>query len=88
MEKVSSKKIPYHNVGRRAGDLASCVAKNRRAGDELGWQPERSLDVCAKDLYNYLVLNGMMKGQSRKSNAERMVHHSNNGLQMSSGING
>jgi UDP-glucose 4-epimerase len=60
MEKISGKKIAYRLVGRREGDLPSCVAKNTRASKELGWTTTRSLDDAAKDLYNYLVLNNLM----------------------------
>jgi UDP-glucose 4-epimerase len=64
MEDASKRTIPFQKVGRRAGDLPSCVAKNTRAGVELGWRPERSLEKCASDLCNYLALNGMMDGPS------------------------
>jgi len=64
MEKVSGLTIPYRLVGRRAGDIPSCVAKNTRAQQELGWKPERSLEVCATDLHHYLVVNGHLKARS------------------------
>jgi len=60
MEKVSGKKIAYRLVGRREGDLPSCVARNTRASKELGWTTTRSLDDAAKDLYNYLTLNNLL----------------------------
>jgi UDP-glucose 4-epimerase len=67
IEKVSQKPIPHQKVDRRAGDLPSCVAKNTRAQQELGWRPERSLDVCARDIHHYLILNGMIPGSSSNS---------------------
>jgi UDP-glucose 4-epimerase len=67
MEQASGQKIPYRKVARRPGDLPSCVAKNTRAGEELGWKPERSLETCSKNLYHYLVLNGFIGGSSSTS---------------------
>jgi len=40
--------IPYEIVGRRAGDVAECVADPRRAAGLLGWSATRGLDeMCA-----------------------------------------
>ena len=40
--------IPYEIVGRRAGDVAECVADPRRAAELFGWRATRGLDeMCA-----------------------------------------
>jgi UDP-glucose 4-epimerase len=41
-------------VGRRAGDVGSCVASAERAAVELGWTTEKSLRDACEDLWAYL----------------------------------
>ena len=44
----SARPIPYEIVGRRAGDVAECVADPRRAAELFGWRATRGLDeMCA-----------------------------------------
>jgi UDP-glucose 4-epimerase len=54
MESVSGREIPRRVVGRRAGDVGSCVASADRAAVELGWTTEKSLRDACQDLWNYL----------------------------------
>ncbi|KAJ5908943.1 hypothetical protein N7495_001625 [Penicillium taxi] len=54
MESVSQRPIPCKLVGRRPGDVGSCVAIADRAGFELGWKTEKSLRDACQDLWNYL----------------------------------
>ncbi|KAH0537522.1 hypothetical protein FGG08_005697 [Glutinoglossum americanum] len=60
MECASRKKISYRTIGRRPGDLSSCVAKTQRAEEELSWTIERPLKTCSKDICNFLVVNGLV----------------------------
>jgi UDP-glucose 4-epimerase len=57
MEDVAQKPIPRKMVGRRPGDVGSCVAMADRAAVELGWKTERSLKVACQDICNYLRVN-------------------------------
>lgn len=57
-EKASSRKVPAVMAPRRAGDVGSCVAATQRAETELGWKTEKSVDDCARDLWNALQLQG------------------------------
>ncbi|RHZ70745.1 hypothetical protein CDV55_108205 [Aspergillus turcosus] len=54
MEGVSGRVIPRRVVGRRAGDVGSCVASADRAAVELGWTTEKSLRDACQDLWSYL----------------------------------
>lgn len=42
VERVTGRKVPRREVGRRAGDPPSLVADARRAGEVLGWRPRMS----------------------------------------------
>lgn len=57
MEAVSQRPIPRKLVGRRPGDVGSCVAMADRAAFELGWRTKRSLKVACQDICNYLRVN-------------------------------
>lgn len=57
-EKASAKKVPARMAPRRAGDVGACVAATNRAETELGWRTEKSVDECARDLWNALKLDG------------------------------
>jgi UDP-glucose 4-epimerase len=54
VESVSSSTIPLRKVGRRDGDVGSCVAMPKRAEIELNWKAERTLETSCKDICNYL----------------------------------
>ncbi|KAL2832336.1 hypothetical protein BJY01DRAFT_101473 [Aspergillus pseudoustus] len=56
LEEVTQRGIPTRAVGRRDGDVGSCVAMADRAVVELGWKTERSLRDACVDLWNYLSL--------------------------------
>ncbi|KAN0074054.1 hypothetical protein V8E54_007991 [Elaphomyces granulatus] len=59
MEKVSGKPIARKAVGRRAGDVGSCVAVAARSNDELQWATEKTLtDACA-DICNFLRVSAV-----------------------------
>lgn len=53
LEKASMTKIPVQEVGRRPGDVGSCVAGVDRATNELQWRAEKTLDECARDIWNF-----------------------------------
>ena len=57
MESVGQKPIPRKTVGRRPGDVGSCVAVADRAAAELGWKTEKSLKDACQDICNYLRVN-------------------------------
>jgi UDP-glucose 4-epimerase len=46
VQRVAGRKVPYHVVARRPGDVAVLVASSERAQRELGWQP-RLADIDA-----------------------------------------
>jgi UDP-glucose 4-epimerase len=54
MEKASRKHIPLQPMGRRAGDVASCVAEPLKAWIELGWKTEKTLRDCCEDMCHFL----------------------------------
>jgi len=53
-EAAASRKIPVVQVGRRPGDVGSCVAGTERVNVELGWKTEKTLDECARDTWNFI----------------------------------
>lgn len=55
IERASSRTVPINEVGRRPGDVGSCVAGIGRASDELGWVSVKSLDDCTTDVWNFTV---------------------------------
>lgn len=57
MESVAQRPIPRRTVGRRAGDVGSCVAVVDRAAIELGWRTEKSLRDACQDICNFLAMN-------------------------------
>lgn len=54
MEQVSGKRIPRKAVGRRDGDVGSCVAMAGRSERELGWRTEKSLRDACVDICHFL----------------------------------
>ncbi len=54
METVSQKEIKRVKVGRRAGDVGSCVARAGRSQEELGWKTEKTLRDACVDIVNFL----------------------------------
>jgi UDP-glucose 4-epimerase len=54
LESVTHLPIPVRTVGRRNGDVGSCVAVPSRAGSELGWKTEKSLRDACEDIWHYL----------------------------------
>ena len=57
MEEVAQLPIPRRLVGRRAGDVGSCVAVTGRAERELGWRTELSLRDACRDICTFLKVN-------------------------------
>jgi UDP-glucose-4-epimerase GalE len=54
VERVTGRKVPRGEVGRRAGDPPSLVADARRAGAVLGWRPRMSdLDSIVRTAWNW-----------------------------------
>jgi UDP-glucose 4-epimerase len=54
MEGVSQKPIARRAVGRRAGDVGSCVAMAGRSEEELSWKTEKTLTDACVDICNFL----------------------------------
>ena len=51
--RAAGRPIPYEIVGRRAGDVAECVADARRAAALFGWRATRGLDEMCVDHWAY-----------------------------------
>ena len=49
--RVTGQEIPAHEEPRRPGDPAALVAASDRIRDELGWQPEKSLEDMVADAW-------------------------------------
>lgn len=58
MERESNKAVAKKAVGRRAGDVGSCVAVASRSEEELGWKTEKSLDDACRDICHFLEVSG------------------------------
>ncbi len=58
MEQVCGRKIPTQVVGKREGDVGMCVAKARRAEEELGGRTEKSLEAWCRDIWRFLERAG------------------------------
>ncbi|KAK5087268.1 hypothetical protein LTR70_007020 [Exophiala xenobiotica] len=56
MESVAKVPISKKMVGRRAGDVGSCVAVADRAARELNWKTEKTLKDACTDICNFLAL--------------------------------
>lgn len=52
VEKATGKTIPYEVTGRRAGDIAECVADPTKANNELGWRTTRTIGQASVDAWN------------------------------------
>ncbi len=51
--KVTGKAIPAVTEPRRAGDPSILIASNHKAGEVLGWRPERGLEEIITDAWNW-----------------------------------
>ena len=49
--------VAFEFVPRRAGDVATSFADNRRAVAELGWQPQYGLEDMLADSWNWQKQN-------------------------------
>ncbi|CNH16967.1 UDP-glucose 4-epimerase GalE [Yersinia pekkanenii] len=56
-ERISGKKVPYHIVARRSGDIAECWASAELALKELDWKAKRSLTDMLTDAWNWQQSN-------------------------------
>ena len=52
-EKVTEKEISVEIKPRREGDPATLIADNKKAKEDLGWSPERSLEESILTAYNW-----------------------------------
>ncbi len=64
METVSQRPIPTKAVGRREGDVGSCVAMAGRGQAELKWKTEKTLRDACKDIVNFLRVREEEEEQS------------------------
>ena len=73
IQKASGQTIPVVEVGRRDGDVGTCVASTTRAASELQWKTQKTLDDCATDVWNFTTKfrQGIPKTQSA---AKRYIH--------------
>jgi UDP-glucose 4-epimerase len=69
MESVSQKPIRRRAVGRRAGDVGSCVAMAGRSEDELKWKTEKTLRDACVDICNFL----RVRSEEELSEVERQA---------------
>lgn len=60
-EMATGSLLPARRIGRRDGDVGSCVAATSRAEQELGWKTELSIDEAAEDAWRALRLGGLAK---------------------------
>lgn len=56
-ERASGRPVPYHVVGRRAGDLPASWADPTRANEELGWVATRTVDDMCADTWRWQSQN-------------------------------
>lgn len=56
-EKAAGKEIPYEVVPRRPGDIAACFADASKAGSELGWKTEKTLEQACTDAWHWQTKN-------------------------------
>jgi UDP-glucose 4-epimerase len=52
-EKVSGRKIPFHIVERRSGDIGICYANPSKAKEELGWIALRGIEEMCEDSWRW-----------------------------------
>lgn len=52
VEQATGKPIPYVVTGRRAGDIAECVADPSKANEVLGWRTTRTIEQASVDAWN------------------------------------
>ncbi len=55
--KVNNVTVPYKIVGRRDGDLPVVYCDNKRAIDELGWKPEKTITDICQDAWRFQLMN-------------------------------
>lgn len=53
IERVTGKRVPATEDGRRAGDSPALVADNALARRELGWTPTRGIEQCIADAWKW-----------------------------------
>ncbi|KAK5069126.1 hypothetical protein LTS08_008632 [Lithohypha guttulata] len=57
MAAVSNTSIPYKVVGRRPGDVGSCVAEAGKANKQLCWQAQKSLKDACTDISHQIFFS-------------------------------
>jgi UDP-glucose 4-epimerase len=66
MESASMKKIPLTTVDRREGDVGICVAMPTKAEMELGWKAEKTIQMCCRDIVNFLAMSKKIDEETRQ----------------------
>jgi UDP-glucose 4-epimerase len=64
-EKASGRKIPYHIVGRRPGDIGVCYADPAKASNELGWIAKRGIEEMCEDAWQWQLNNPHGYGEKK-----------------------
>jgi UDP-glucose 4-epimerase len=77
LQKASGKEIPYEEVGRRAGDIGSCVAGVDRSTEELRWKTSKSLEDAARDVWNFTVLSKQKEEALKPSKQQKAAWDQN-----------
>lgn len=74
METISGTEVKSRKVGRREGDVGSCVAMAGRSERELRWRTEKGLWDACRDTVNFLRVRG--KEEEEKQQQQRLgVQH-------------
>jgi UDP-glucose 4-epimerase len=56
VEKVSGRKVPLREVGRRLGDPACLIADATKSAERMGWRPQHStLEEIVETAWNWVV---------------------------------
>jgi UDP-glucose 4-epimerase len=52
-ERASGRPVPYKQIARRPGDIATCYADPAHARQTLGWQAEFGVDAMCRDAWRW-----------------------------------
>ncbi len=70
--KASGKPLPHKVVARRPGDLAELCADPSKAGEELGWKTELTIDEMMEDTLRFLKSNATEEEEDSKQSCKTL----------------